>query len=96
MAAVPGFIGDPAADIPVSTENDEFRHESVEDVQGCPDNAVGVDAVVAVHVLEFTRLSEPGVPERGGPYLSDVAQERQRVRVPIENGDHGGSPLGGE
>ena len=56
-------------------------------VQGGADDAVGVDAVVAVQVLDRPGLAELRHAQRGVRHPVDGGQERQRVRVPVQDGD---------
>src|SRR5438132_715275 len=65
-------------------------------VQGGADDAVGVDAVIAVEVLDRPGLAELRHAQRGVRHLVDGGQERQRVRVPVQDRDQRRGPGRGE
>src|SRR5215813_13980570 len=65
-------------------------------VQGGADDAVGVDAVVAVQIPDRPGLAELGHAQRGVRYTVDGGQERQRVRVTVQDGDQRGGAGRGE
>src|SRR5689334_2517959 len=66
------------------------------EVEAGADDAVGVDSVVAVDVLDRARLAEPGHAEGDAGHLVDGGQERERVRVPVQDGDQRGGAGSGE
>ena len=67
------------------------------EIEGSADDAVGVEAVVPVDVLERTDLTEPAHSERSTRNVVDSRQEREGVRVPVESSDsipvHGSTRL---
>src|ERR1019366_6748276 len=66
------------------------------EVEGGTDDALGVDAVVAVDVVDRPELAELGDAERGVRHLVDCAEESQGVRGPREDGHHRRRAGGGE
>src|ERR1700722_15814453 len=68
----------------------------VHKVEGGADDAVGVEAVVTVQVLDRPGLAELDHAERGVRDTVDGGQEGQRVRVPVQDGHQRGGPGGGE
>jgi hypothetical protein len=51
-------------------------------------DAVGVDPVLAVDLVEVPGLPERRGAEVGGSHVVDPGEEGQRVRVPVEHGDN--------
>src|SRR5512146_2793667 len=63
-------------------------------VEGGLDDSVGVDAVVAVDVVQGAGLAEGCYAEGHRRDLVDRREESQRVGVAVEDGDHRGGALG--
>ena len=55
------------------------------EVEAGPDDAVGIDAVVAVDVLDRPGLAEAGHAESDAGHLVDGGQEREGVRVSVKS-----------
>ena len=66
------------------------------EVKRGPDDAVGVDAVVAVHGFDIATLSELADAQGLTTHTVDVREKCKRVGVPVEHGDHGRGALGGK
>jgi hypothetical protein len=60
------------------------------------DDAVGVEAVVAVDAVEVAGLAECGDAEVDRGARGDRGEEREGVGVAVEDGDQGRSAAGGE
>src|SRR5215204_3667011 len=69
---------------------------SVDKIERGADDAVGVDTVVAIHVVERTDLPEPADAECAAADSVDTGQECQGVRVAVEDGHHWRGAPGGE
>lgn len=70
--------------------------ESGQDVERGAHDAVGVDAVIAVDVVERADLPELADAEGGAAHLVDSGEECECVGAAVQDGDHRGRPVGGE
>src|SRR5687768_10312181 len=68
----------------------------LEQVERGAHDRLGVDAVVLEEVVDVTRLAEVRHAERGQGYRAHRAEERQRVRMPVEHRDERGRAVLGQ
>src|SRR5450759_1691726 len=69
------------------------RRSGTGQIEGGADDGIGVDAVVAVEVLDRAGLAELRHPQRRVRHTVDGGQEGQRVRVPVQDGDQRGGAV---
>ena len=60
------------------------------------DLRVGADAVEAIQLLQGAGLAELGHAEVDAAHPPHGREERERVRVAVQGGDHRGRAVGGE